>query len=109
MGCSYVHTLVYRLNESPSQKEGKLAVSATLLVGLLASMKVPPKRKGNCTQLNTVGGLVDASMKVPPKRKGNVNDGEPIVSVMAASMKVPPKRKGNSFQGSESPGLREPQ
>ena len=41
----------------------------------------------------------EASMKVPPKRKGNLcdpniqpaNDG-------AASMKVPPKRKGNPGQ-----------
>ena len=86
---------------------------------LKASMKVPPKRKGN----NQLGGKTvlalsglnespsekegkyssnrstkknrHASMKVPPKRKGNnpVPDGGSIQTL--ASMKVPPKRKGN--------------
>ena len=38
-----------------------------------------------------------ASMKVPPKRKGNVkrND-DAYIDGETASMKVPPKRKGNS-------------
>ena len=36
-----------RLNESPSEKEGKWNNLVRLLPQLLASMKVPPKRKGN--------------------------------------------------------------
>ena len=37
-----------RLNESPSEKEGKCTFSgATAFAFVNASMKVPPKRKGN--------------------------------------------------------------
>ena len=41
--------------------------------------------------------LAPASMKVPPKRKGNqrIASGD-FVHVVLASMKVPPKRKGNA-------------
>ena len=35
------------LNESPSEKEGKLVLEAGNLLEPAASMKVPPKRKGN--------------------------------------------------------------
>ena len=38
-----------------------------------ASMKVPPKRKGNHIVLVVPVSLTRASMKVPPKRKGNIN------------------------------------
>ena len=38
----------FRLNESPSQKEGKFAGRlGRLVLPQLASMKAPPKRKGN--------------------------------------------------------------
>ena len=38
-----------------------------------ASMKVPPKRKGNTQRQNGQGAAEQkASMKVPPKRKGNL-------------------------------------
>ena len=37
-----------------------------------------------------------ASMKVPPKRKGNADTPNLAISRLRASMKVPPKRKGNS-------------
>ena len=40
-------------------------------VGVAASMKVPPKRKGNCGHALTGTVRQNASMKVPPKRKGN--------------------------------------
>ena len=36
-----------RLNESPSEKEGKSEVNAFTVTFDRASMKVPPKRKGN--------------------------------------------------------------
>ena len=35
------------LNESPSEKEGKYLGAVTIPNNELASMKVPPKRKGN--------------------------------------------------------------
>ena len=36
-----------------------------------ASMKVPPKRKGNELIIEDAKDDTEASMKVPPKRKGN--------------------------------------
>ena len=63
---------VARLNESPSEKEGKSgAIGADGYGRFWASMKVPPKRKGNSVCDCTTGKGSSASMKVPPKRKGN--------------------------------------
>ena len=85
---------------------------------MIASMKVPPKRKGNRYKPYTMR-IWCASMKVPPKRKGNFSpaalarrcwrglnespsekegkftDSVHDFALAAASMKVPPKRKGN--------------
>ena len=60
------------LNESPSEKEGKclhLVLMKPHSEG--ASMKVPPKRKGNGVTSHLDAAVRAASMKVPPKRKGN--------------------------------------
>ena len=38
----------YSLNESPSEKEGKFLCLGRWVVIRWPSMKVPPKRKGNC-------------------------------------------------------------
>ena len=111
------------LNESPSEKEGKFALSADLSpIGLAPSMKVPPKRKGNLPFTQTLHALDSTlnespsekegkfgatptnefrlpgpSMKVPPKRKGNSSKSRVERARRSApSMKVPPKRKGNS-------------
>ena len=109
-----------RLNESPSQKEGKYFCFHRHAHSVDASMKAPPKRKGNlrwlvraCSANLTLNEspsekegkcLVDsvsemqtvtASMKVPPKRKGNNPGNFQDPAACAASMKVPPKRKGN--------------
>ena len=59
------------LNESPSEKEGKLVLQLLRAAVLLASMKVPPKRKGNPVIERHISNQA-ASMKVPPKRKGNM-------------------------------------
>ena len=40
----------------------------------MASMKVPPKRKGNVGAVVRLGWSGLASMKVPPKRKGNYRE-----------------------------------
>ena len=109
-----------RLNESPSEKEGKSWQNDTPSCRIArASMKVPPKRKGNLATGNHRGMEHRASMKVPPKRKGNpgISNVDPddfslnespsekegkfqigantATSIDMASMKVPPKRKGN--------------
>ena len=109
------------LNESPSEKEGKLQRGRGLAqIRHSPSMKVPPKRKGNerTHHQNQTGD--EPSMKVPPKRKGNhrsrrgrpsgyptlnespsEKEGKFVASKTAdvfggqPSMKVPPKRKGN--------------
>ena len=51
------------LNESPSEKEGKLPleVITTVFMGV-ASMKVPPKRKGNFLKR---GGNMPATIAAP--------------------------------------------
>ena len=59
------------LNESPSEKEGKLQSHRFCPHLVHASMKVPPKRKGNSVGTGDPCGHCRASMKVPPKRKGN--------------------------------------
>ena len=52
----------------------------------------------------------NASMKVPPKRKGNDETDYDALFSISASMKVPPKRKGNGAfysQRGENAGLNE--
>ena len=61
-----------RLNESPSEKEGKWTFDILRASLIHASMKVPPKRKGNTMRNRPPAHHVFASMKVPPKRKGNI-------------------------------------
>ena len=91
------------LNESPSEKEGKWRMRWMCLIFRGASMKVPPKRKGNAEENRAMELKIKASMKVPPKRKGNRVRGSPD-PVDGASMKVPPKRKGNAKAGPLSIG-----
>ena len=87
--------LFLTLNESPSEKEGKLAVERTSHESPPPSMKVPPKRKGNDEQNRKRKRGGNPSMKVPPKRKGN-GDSWRSQSVRKRSMKVPPKMNGNA-------------
>ena len=68
---SFISQEFQALNESPSEKEGKLSQSLLELTQIFPSMKVPPKRKGNQGKRQTGGGCFGPSMKVPPKRKGN--------------------------------------
>ena len=62
---------VERLNESPSEKEGKFQTEV-LASQMRASMKAPPKRKGNMHHTWCCMVHLPASMKAPPKRKGNL-------------------------------------
>ena len=108
------------LNESPSEKEGKLDTQDFRWLESGPSMKVPPKRKGNTrpsphppphrhtlnespsekegkfSGMDSSREASKPSMKVPPKRKGNLLLMCQVTCLTDPSMKVPPKRKGNS-------------
>ena len=61
--------LLIGLNESPSEKEGKYLATPFFAVFLKASMKVPPKRKGNLAPaptLSVAGGLNES----PSEKEG---------------------------------------
>ena len=62
-----------RLNESPSQKEGKFRDFHTHAALAIHSLNESPSQKeGKYAALHFAAGFVFvASMKVPPKRKGN--------------------------------------
>ena len=83
-----------RLNESPSQKEGKFHALHNRVIIHVASMKAPPKRKGNTGSTRRNGSHRTASMKAK-KLYGNLADEGTLGSVDDTSMKAPPKRKGN--------------
>ena len=69
-----------RLNESPSQEEGKFKQVRGAATGNHASMKALPKRKGNNPQQLLGRRRRLASMKPPPNRKENkrVHGGAPV-------------------------------
>mgnify|MGYP007087968592 CR=1 FL=1 len=66
-----VGRLIDGLNESPSEKEGKSPYDSRIVEAKIASMKVPPRRKGNDASWSASLSDGSASMKVPPQRKGN--------------------------------------
>ena len=63
---------------------------------LRASMKVPPKRKGNPETGCRQGYEVESLNESPSQKEGKWKVPACRESWIAASMKVPPKRKGNS-------------
>ena len=81
----------------PPKRKGNPIVTSASGRPPVASMKVPPKRKGNGEMVDCVTTPGGASMKVPPKRKGNAPHLPHVKFIARASMKVPPKRKGNSY------------
>ena len=62
---------------------------------VVASMKVPPKRKGNAQQNLTGDDIRWASMKVPPKRKGNSRT-MPRILRLASLNESPSEKEGKS-------------
>ena len=109
--CPEAFAKSHRLNESPSEKEGKFQVVVHTLVplGVLASMKVPPKRKGNGSTRAVANRGHVCLNESPSEKEGKfecvVLDGE----ADGASMKVPPKRKGNDVTMTEGGNLTPPQ
>ena len=64
------------LNESPSEKEGKSAPSHTLLSLIQhASMKVPPKRKGNRSRRLVMGLCLSGLNESPSEKEGKSGRG----------------------------------
>ena len=59
------------LNESPSEKEGKLPAHAPCHAEAGSLNESPSEKEGKCCSWWSVVFLLSASMKVPPKRKGN--------------------------------------
>ena len=55
------------LIESPYEKIGKFVLGFTNGRDLIASMKAPPKRKGNLIRNRCNMAICGASMKVPPQ------------------------------------------
>ena len=61
------------LIESPYEKIGKFVLGFTSGRDLIASMKVPPKRKGNLIRNRCNMAICGASMEALPIRKGNLD------------------------------------
>ena len=64
------------LNESPSEKEGKWRVCARMCLSSTCLNESPSEKEGKCAFLAQESGWAAASMKVPPKRKGNPSPNE---------------------------------
>ena len=63
---------VQRLNESPSEKEGKLSRNGVFSGGVFGLNESPSEKEGKFfSTIYEVIIITIASMKVPPKRKGN--------------------------------------
>ena len=69
-----------------------MGLRSAYMLELMASMKVPPKRKGNLFSSSISLILSSASMKVPPKRKGNPR-GYRIVSMFLFCLNESPSEK----------------
>ena len=59
------------LNESPSEKEGKLTAFAQSLHSPLSLNESPSEKEGKSEVVTLIPSDGWASMKAPPKRKGN--------------------------------------
>ena len=103
----YLYTPI-PLNESPSEKEGKLALPPCGGVWTSPSMKVPPKRKGNLVILYYLYTPIPLN-ESPSEKEGKLAL-PPCGGVWTSpSMKVPPKRKGNEFPLNRPPDRFGPQ
>ena len=61
-----------RLNESPSEKEGKLRHESTRAIPHQSLNESPSEKEGKSSTCGLATTDRLASMKVPPKRKGNI-------------------------------------
>ena len=85
------------LNESPSEKEGKYTPKKIqTCTRHPASMKVPPKRKGNLNECPEAFAKSHRLNESPSEKEGKSRAIKVKLPSSRASMKAPPKRKGNS-------------
>ena len=83
------------LNESPSEKEGKFALSADLSpIGLAPSMKVPPKRKGNLPFTQTLHALDSTLNESPSEKEGKSITEEATLNTVSALNESPSEKEG---------------
>jgi len=61
----------------------------------VASMKAPPKRKGNPSLQNPKSGRSASLNESPSEKEGKLHLDQGIVILDSPSMKALPKRKGN--------------
>ena len=72
-----------------------MGLRSAYMLELMASMKVPPKRKGNVWRIDFLDGVISLN-ESPSEKEGKLLNMARASSAALASMKVPPKRKGNS-------------
>ena len=90
---SYGTSRVISLNESPSEKEGKSPLYAYTRADLAASMKVPPKRKGNTKRVERFSPVAWCLNESPSEKEGK--------------FRVTNVETGESFSLNESPSEKE--
>ena len=92
-----------RLNESPSEKEGKF-LGHRRSVRILSSLNESPSEKeGKSGAIPAAGTHAIPSLNESPSEKEGKYYGVLFVAAVdGASMKVPPKRKGNIARSSYS-------
>ena len=73
-----------------------MVVHTLVPLGVLASMKVPPKRKGNGSTRAVANRGHVCLNESPSEKEGKFRRGDLYYESLKASMKVPPKRKGNT-------------
>ena len=69
------------LNESPSEKEGKCKGGLNVIAGVTGLNESPSEKEGKSVSACARSLNRFASMKVPPKRKGNVSGPFPLFSL----------------------------
>ena len=105
-----LHALRQCLNESPSKKEGKYERgpgSSDHKEGLNES---PSKKDGKCGELEKQVRIhPKASMKVPPKRKGNPCSSSTALTVLRLNESPSQKEGKCQFRAALAVAAREPQ
>ena len=94
------------LNESPSNKEWKSQIETSDMPPLSQSLNESPSQKeGKYFCFHRHAHSVDASMKAPPKRKGNLRW---LVRACSANLTLneSPSEKEGKFPGNRLPSLK---
>ena len=88
------------LNESPSEKEGKCRPRLATKLGRGCLNESPSEKEGKFKLAEAFGGEGYASMKVPPKRKGNL-DGQ-LIELVGLRLNESPSEKEGKCCGNDS-------